>query len=59
MYTLARYYKDGYSASEQADDISTIFSAASIYLEDKECIGITIWYSTDNIIICDFWRDRN
>lgn len=57
MYTLARYYKDGDSYSEHSDNIAALFSAASIYLEWEECIGITICYTEDNTIIADFWRD--
>ena len=59
MYTLSRYYKGGYSAVELADDISAIFSAASIYLMDKDCIGIIIWYSADGALISEYWRDKN
>ena len=57
MYTLARYYKDGDSYSEHSDNIAALFSAASIYLEWEECIGITICYTKDNTVIADFWRD--
>ena len=40
MYVLTTMYDDGFTKAETCNDITEVFSAAAIYLQDRECTGV-------------------
>ena len=56
MYVLTTMYDDGFAKTETCSDITTVFSAATIYLQDKECTGILCLDLETQEFVIDFTR---
>ena len=57
MFTVLRVYSDNSFFTENCDSISNALSAAAIYLEDPDCISVTIWAHDTDIVYLDYWRN--
>ncbi len=56
-YQLIRVYNDLASTTESSDSITTLLSAAAIYLEDPDCITVEIIDRINDKVILDFVRE--
>jgi len=56
MFTLITVYDDGFSKSETCDNIVSVFTAAAIYAQDKECVSILAMNVNTKEFVIDFTR---
>ena len=60
MYTIHAGYNDFsglFLKTELADSITSVLSAAAIYLEDPSCFMVKVWKTDDGKVIVDYWRE--
>lgn len=56
MYVLTTIYDDGFTKAETCNDITEVFSTATIYLQGKECTGVLCLDLKTRQYIIDFTR---
>lgn len=56
MYILTTMYDDGFTKVETCNDITTVFTTAAIYLQDKECTSILCLDPETKEFVIDFTR---
>ena len=57
MYQIIRAYNDFTSMTEHADSITSVLTAATIYLEDPDCVRIVVYDTKTGKTIVDYQRD--
>lgn len=56
-YKLLTIYDNITTKTEDTDDFRAALSAAAIYLDDRDVIGVKIWDIPTGKIILDYWRN--
>ena len=56
MYVLTTMYDGGFTKAETCNDITEVFNAAAIYLQDRECTGVLCLDLETKEFVIDFTR---
>ena len=55
-YQMITVYEDCASKTEGTDDIIAALTAATVYLEDPDCIAVKIYDNEKQEWVMDYWR---
>lgn len=56
-YQIIKFYEDGYSTTNLADDFILILGAVQIYIESQDCIKVIVFDFKTNRIVLQWERD--